>query len=49
MGTGLAFIDAVDVVGVALEDSELVEVVFEVGDDGGGTIFEEELDEVECF
>lgn len=47
--TGFAFVDAVDVVGVALKDAELVEVVLEVGDDGRRAVLEQELNQVESL
>jgi hypothetical protein len=42
--TWFPLVDTLSVAGVAFEDSQLVEVVFEVGDDGGWSVLEKELD-----
>lgn len=45
--TCFALVDAFHVVAVAFEGAELVEVVLEVADNAGGSVLEEEFDEVE--
>jgi hypothetical protein len=47
--TWFSLIDSFDVVTIAFEGSELIDIIFEVGNDARRSIFEQELDEVECL
>ncbi len=47
--TWFSLINSFDVVTIAFEGSELIDIIFEVGNDARRSIFEQELDEVECL